>query len=225
MARYILRRLGLMVITLIAISFATFWIINLPPGDYVSTLQAQAETRGETISTERLAALRARYGLNDPFLVQYGKWIGNILLHGNFGESFAWNRPVSTLIWDRVALSFFLSVSTLLFVWGVAFPIGIYSAVKQYSPGDYVATFFGFVGMAIPEFMLALVFMYLGVRHFGQSVGGLFSPEYVDAVWNLGKVIDLASHLWLPILIIGMAGTAGLIRVTRANLLDELYKP
>lgn len=225
MLRYILRRVGLMIITLAAISFATFWIINLPPGDYVSTLQAAAETRGEEISQERLAALRARYSLDDPFLMQYFNWIGNIIFHGDFGESFAWNRPVSTLIWDRVALSFFLSMSTMLMVWAIAFPIGIYSAVKQYSPGDYAGTLFGFVGMAVPEFMLALVFMYLGVRHFGQSVGGLFSPEYADAVWNLGKLLDLASHLWLPVLIIGISGTASLIRVTRANLLDELYKP
>ncbi|MVA75581.1 ABC transporter permease subunit [Auraticoccus sp. F435] len=225
MAMYIVRRVGLMLITLLAISFATFWIISLPPGDYVSTLVAQAETRGESISAERIAALRDRYGLNDPFLVQYWKWISNIVFHGDFGESFAWNRPVSTLIWDRVGLSFFLSVSTLLLVWAIAFPIGIYSAVKQYSPGDYVATFFGFVGMAVPEFMLALIFLYIGVRFFNQSAGGLFSPEYVDAVWNLGKVLDLASHLWLPVLIISISGTAGLIRVTRANLLDELYKP
>lgn len=225
MLRYVLRRFGLMIITLAAISVATFWIINLPPGDYVSTLQAAAEGRGEEITQERAAALRERYRLNDPPIVQYVNWISNIVLHGDFGESFAWNRPVASLIWDRVALSFFLSVSTMIMVWAIAFPIGIYSAVKQYSPGDYIGTVFGFVGMAIPEFMLALVLMYIGVRYFNSSVGGLFSPEYADAVWNLGKLLDLASHLWLPVLIIGISGTAGLIRVTRANLLDELYKP
>ncbi|WP_420110535.1 ABC transporter permease [Pseudactinotalea sp.] len=225
MGRYMLRRVGLMLVTLLAISFVTFWIIQLPPGDYVSTMVAEAESRGEVISPERIAALRARYGLDDPFIVQYWDWISNIVFRGDFGDSFAWNRPVSTLIWDRVGLSFFLSVSTLLMVWAISFPIGIYSAVKQYSPGDYVATFFGFVGMAVPEFMLALVFMWIGVKYFGQSAGGLFSPEYVDAAWNLGKVMDLASHLWLPVLIIGISGTAGLIRITRANLLDELYKP
>lgn len=225
MGRYMLRRVGLMLVTLLAISFVTFWIIQLPPGDYVSTMVAEAEARGEVISPERIAALRARYGLDDSFLVQYWNWISNIIFRGDFGDSFAWNRPVSTLIWDRVGLSFFLSISTLLMVWAISFPIGIYSAVKQYSPGDYVATFFGFVGMAIPEFMLALVFMWIGVKYFGQSAGGLFSPEYVDAAWNIGKVMDLASHLWLPVLIIGISGTAGLIRITRANLLDELYKP
>jgi peptide/nickel transport system permease protein len=214
-----------MVLTLIAISIATFAVINLPPGDYVSTLQAQAEGRGEEIAQERLAALRDRYGLDEPFVGQYWNWISNIVFHGDFGESFAWNKPVSSLIWDRVALSFFLSISTLIFVWAVAFPIGIYSAVRQYSPGDYTATLFGFIGMAIPEFMLALVMMYIGVRYFGQNVGGLFSPEYQDAVWNIGKVLDLLSHLWVPIIIIGMSGTAGTIRITRANLLDELYKP
>jgi peptide/nickel transport system permease protein len=222
---FVLRRLALMVVTLAAISITTFFIIGLPPGDYVSTLQAQMEARGQEIEQERLAELRERYGLNDPFLVQYGKWMSGILLHGDFGDSFEWNRPVSELIWDRVGLSFFLSVSTMLLVWAVAFPIGIYSAVRQYSIGDYVATFFGFVGMAVPEFMVALVLMYIGMRYFGQSVGGLLSPEYRGAVWNLGKVLDLLSHLWLPILVIGLSGTAGLIRITRANLLDELYKP
>jgi peptide/nickel transport system permease protein len=214
-----------MLVTLAAVSIATFFIIGLPPGDYVSTLQAQMEARGQEIEQERLAELRGRYGLDDPFLVQYGKWMSGILVHGDFGDSFEWNRPVSELIWDRVALSFFLSLSTLLLVWAVAFPIGVYSAVRQYSPGDYVATFFGFVGMAVPEFLVALVLMYIGMRYFGQSVGGLLSPEYRDAVWNISKVIDLLSHLWLPILVIGLSGTAGLIRITRANLLDELYKP
>lgn len=183
------------------------------------------EARGEEIEQARLAELRERYGLNDPFFVQYGKWMSGILLHGDFGDSFEWNRPVSELIWDRVGLSFFLSVSTMLFVWAVAFPIGIYSAVRQYSAGDYFATFFAFVGMAVPEFLVALVLMYIGMRYFGQSVGGRLSPEYRGAVWNFGKVLDLLSHLWVPILVIGLSGTAGLVRITRANVLDELYKP
>ncbi|ONK09652.1 ABC transporter permease [Streptomyces sp. MP131-18] len=226
MLTFLVRRLLLMVVTLFAISLVSFFIISLPPGDYVSTLEAQAEARGELMSDGELTALRARYGLDQPFFSQYWTWISNIVLHGDFGQAFAWNgRPVSDLIWDRVGLSFFLSVSTLLFVWAIAFPIGILSAVRQYSTGDYLATFFGFVGMAIPEFMLALLFMYIGMRYFGQSPGGLFSPEYQDAAWNLGKLLDLASHMWLPVLIIGMSGTAGLIRITRANLLDELYKP
>lgn len=226
MLSFLSRRVMWMVVTLWAVSLASFFIISLPPGDYVSTLQAEAESRGEMMSNSQLSALRSRYGLDQSFLAQYWKWISNIVFHGDFGQAFAWNsRPVSDLIWDRVGLSFFLSVSTLLFVWAIAFPIGIFSAVRQYSPGDYLATFFGFFGMAVPEFLLALVFMWAGMRFFGTSPGGLFSPEYQDAAWNLGKVLDMGAHLWLPIVIIGLSGTAGLIRITRANLLDELYKP
>ncbi|WP_419999026.1 ABC transporter permease [Streptomyces boninensis] len=226
MLSFLTRRLGWMVVTLWAISLATFFIIQLPPGDYVSTLQANAEERGEVMGPAEAAGLRERYGLDQSFFAQYWKWISNIVFHGDFGQAFAYNmQPVSDLIWDRVALSFTLSVATMLLIWAIAYPIGIYSAVKQYSAGDYVATFFGFVGMAIPEFMLALVLMWVGMRYFGMSPGGLFSPEYQDAAWNLGKVLDLASHMWLPIVIIAVAGTAGGIRIARANLLDELYKP
>ncbi|MFF3489852.1 ABC transporter permease [Streptomyces sp. NPDC002795] len=226
MLSFLVRRTGWMVVTLWAISLATFFIISLPPGDYVDTLQANAEERGEFMGPAEVAELRSRYGLGQPFLAQYWKWISNIVLHGDFGQAFAWNmRPVSDLIWDRVALSFFLSLATLLIIWAISWPIGIYSAVRQYSAGDYVATLFGFVGMAVPEFMLALVLMWVGMRYFGQSPGGLFSPEYQDAAWNLGKLLDGASHLWMPILIIAVSGTAGGIRIIRANLLDELYKP
>ncbi|MEV5758269.1 ABC transporter permease [Streptomyces tendae] len=226
MLSFVTRRLGWMVVTLGAISLATFFIIQLPPGDYVSTLQANAEERGEVMGPAEAAALRDRYGLDQSFLTQYWKWISNIVFHGDFGQAFAYNsQPVSDLIWDRVALSFTLSVATMLLIWAIAYPIGIYSAVRQYSTGDYIATFFGFVGMAVPEFMLALVLMWVGMRYFGLSPGGLFSPEYQDAAWNLGKVLDLASHIWLPIVIIAVSGTAGAIRIARANLLDELYKP
>ncbi|CAL9330727.1 ABC transporter permease [Streptomyces sp. enrichment culture] len=226
MLSFVTRRLGWMVVTLGAISLATFFIIQLPPGDYVSTLQANAEERGEVMGPAEAAALRDRYGLDQSFLTQYWKWISNIVFHGDFGQAFAYNsQPVSDLIWDRVALSFTLSVATMLLIWAIAYPIGIYSAVRQYSTGDYIATFFGFVGMAAPEFMLALVLMWVGMRYFGLSPGGLFSPEYQDAAWNLGKVLDLASHIWLPIVIIAVSGTAGAIRIARANLLDELYKP
>jgi peptide/nickel transport system permease protein len=226
MLSFLVRRVGLMVVTLWAVSLATFVIINLPPGDYVDTLQAQADARGELMNDDQIEGLRSRYGLDEPFFAQYWKWISGIIFHLDFGQSFGYEmRPVGDLIWDRVGLSFFLSVSTMLFAWAVAFPIGIYSAVRQYSAGDYTATFFGFVGMAVPEFMLALILMYIGMRYFGQSPGGLFSPEYQDAAWNLGKVLDLASHMWLPILIIGISGTAATIRITRANLLDELFKP
>ncbi|MEU6784783.1 ABC transporter permease [Nonomuraea angiospora] len=225
MLGYFGRRLVYVVVTLWAISIVTFVIINLPPGDYVSTLVANAQAGGEGLTPAEIANLRHRYGLDDPLLLQYWRWITAILLHGDFGQSFAWNQAVSTLIGERVALSAVLSISSLLMVWAIAFPIGIYSAVKQYSWGDYGFSFLGFIGMAVPEFMLALVLMYVGFRFFGQSVGGLFSPEFQDAAWNLGKVLDLLGHLWVPIVVIGVSGTAGMIRVTRANLLDELYRP
>ncbi|MBB5778947.1 ABC transporter permease [Nonomuraea angiospora] len=225
MLGYFGRRLVYVVVTLWAISIVTFVIINLPPGDYVSTLVANAQAGGEGLTPAEIANLRHRYGLDDPLLVQYWRWITAILLHGDFGQSFAWNQAVSTLIGERVALSAVLSISSLLMVWAIAFPIGIYSAVKQYSWGDYGFSFLGFIGMAVPEFMLALILMYVGFRFFGQSVGGLFSPEFQDAAWNLGKVLDLLGHLWVPIVVIGVSGTAGMIRVTRANLLDELYRP
>ncbi|MEW1836865.1 ABC transporter permease [Nonomuraea angiospora] len=225
MLGYFGRRLVYVVVTLWAISIVTFVIINLPPGDYVSTLVANAQAGGEGLTPAEIANLRHRYGLDDPLLVQYWRWITAILLHGDFGQSFAWNQAVSTLIGERVALSAVLSISSLLMVWAIAFPIGIYSAVKQYSWGDYGFSFLGFIGMAVPEFMLALILMYVGFRFFGQSVGGLFSPEFQDAAWNLGRVLDLLGHLWVPIVVIGVSGTAGMIRVTRANLLDELYRP
>ncbi|GAA4986821.1 peptide/nickel transport system permease protein [Nonomuraea thailandensis] len=225
MLGYFGRRLLYVVVTLWAISIVTFVIINLPPGDYVSTLVANAESGGEGITPAEAANLRQRYGLDDPIFVQYWRWISAIVLHGDFGQSFAWNQPVATLIGERVFLSAVLSIASLLLVWAIAFPIGIYSAVKQYSWGDYGFSFLGFIGMAIPEFMLALVLMYVGFRYFGQSVGGLFSPEFQDAAWNLGKVLDLLGHLWVPIAVIAVSGTAGMIRVTRANLLDELYRP
>lgn len=224
MTAYVLRRLLYMVPTLAAISFVSFVIIQLPPGDFLTSYTAQLASQGANVDRAQLAALEERYGLNDPFLVQYGKWISGILLHGDFGQSFEWGRPVSDLIWDRLGLSVLLSVSTLLFSWAIAFPIGVYSAVRQHSVGDYVFTFLGFLGLATPNFLLALVFMYLSFRWFGESVGGLFSPEFADASWNLGKLLDLLSHLWIPMIIIGTAGTASLIRIMRANLLDELRK-
>jgi peptide/nickel transport system permease protein len=215
----------LMVPVLFAISIVAFVIIQLPPGDYLTTLVSQLQAQGDTVDQAQLAQLSARYGLDDPVFVQYLKWITNILFHGDFGTSFAWNKPVSSLLAERLPLTIVLAVTTLLFTWVVAFPIGVYSAVRQYSAGDYVATTLGFLGLAIPEFLIALVLMWIGLNYFGQSVGGLFSPEWQDEPWNLGKMIDLLGHLWVPVVVLGMAGTAGLIRVLRANLLDELHKP
>ncbi|WP_152362787.1 ABC transporter permease [Microlunatus speluncae] len=225
MLSYIARRLAFMVPTLILISIVSFVIIQLPPGDYLTTLVAQLSAQGETIEAGQLEALKQRYGLGESVFVQYTKWISAILLEGDFGQSFEWGRPVADLLSQRIGLTVVLALSTLLLTWVIAFPIGVYSAVKQYSPGDYVATTVGFLGLAIPNFMIALALMYLGFRLFGLSVGGLFSPQFVDSGWNLGKLLDLIGHLWVPMIVLGTAGTAGLIRILRANLLDELRKP
>lgn len=225
MATYILRRILYMVPTVILISVVAFLIIQLPPGDYLSTLVAQYAEEGETLAQEQIAQLRARYGLGRPVYVQYFIWVRNIVTRGDFGMSFAWGRPVAELIWSRLALTIVLSLATTVFIWVVALPIGILSAIKQYSIGDYVVTTLGFLGLAIPNFLLALIFMYISFTVFGQTAGGLFSPEFVSAPWSLAKVLDMLSNLWIPVIVIGTAGTAGLIRQTRANLLDELKKP
>jgi peptide/nickel transport system permease protein len=225
MLQFIIRRILYMIPTLFLISIVSFIIIQLPPGDYLTSLVATMASTGETVDRAALVALEQRYGLGQPVYVQYWKWISGIVLRGDFGQSFEWNQPVSALLWGRLALTFVLSLATLLFTWVVAFPIGIYSAVRQYSLGDYVTTVIGYVGLAIPNFLLALVMMYISFKYFNQSVGGLFSPEYQDAPWSMGKVIDMLAHLWIPVVIIGTAGTAGLIRIMRANLLDELHKP
>jgi peptide/nickel transport system permease protein len=225
MLQYILKRLLYMIPTLIAISVVSFAIINLPPGDFVDRIVAQRRTAGETVSLQEQQDLRTFYGLNKPVTEQYFTWITNILTRGDFGRSFRWNLPVSDLIWERMALTVLLSLSSMLFIWVVAIPIGVYSAVRKYSLGDYVATFFGFIGLAVPNFLLALALMYISFRYFGQSVGGLFSPAYVNAPWSLAKVGDLLSHLWIPMIVLGTAGTASLIRTLRANLLDELGRP
>jgi peptide/nickel transport system permease protein len=225
MLQYIIRRILYMIPTFFLISIVSFIIIQLPPGDYLTSLVATMASTGETVDRAALVALEQRYGLGQPVYVQYWKWISGIILRGDFGQSFEWNQPVSALIWGRLALTFVLSLATLLFTWVVAFPIGIYSAVRQYSLGDYISTVIGYIGLAIPNFLLALVMMYISFKYFNQSVGGLFSPEYQDAPWSMGKVVDMLAHLWIPVIIIGTAGTAGLIRIMRANLLDELHKP
>ncbi len=225
MWRFILRRLMWMIPTLVIISIISFIIIQLPPGDYLASYIARLESRGSNVDQATIDSLRMRYGLDDPLIVQYFKWLGNILLHGNFGYSFEWRLPVSQLILERLPMTFLVATASLLFAWSVALPIGIFSAVKQYSLADYFFTVLGFLGLGIPNFMLALVFLYLSNRYFGLSVGGLFSPAYLNASWGIHKILDLLSHLWIPVIIIGTAGTAGLIRITRANVLDELRKP
>ena len=225
MVTFLLRRLLLMVPTLFAISLISFFLIQLPPGDYLSSYIITLQASGQSVDQSQVEALRSRYRLDEPFLVQYATWIGRILREGDFGFSFEWEQPVAQLLGERLSLTIIISLSSLLFAWSLALPIGIYSAVKQYSVGDYVFTFLGFIGLATPNFMLALIFMYLSAKYFGTSVGGLFSAEYVDAPWSPAKFWDFLKHLWIPMIILGTAGTAGLIRIVRANLLDELQKP
>src|SRR6195952_5486793 len=221
---YILRRLGLAAITIWAITLVTFAILQLPPGDFVDAYAAQASAAGSAISAAEADALRAAYGLNQPLWVQYVKWIG-LVASGDFGRSFEYGRPVTEVIGDRLWLTVLLSLGAIIVTWGLALPIGIYSAVRQYSIGDYIFTFIGFVGLAVPNFLLALIIMYAGLRMFNMSVGGLFSADYNLATWSWGKVWDLMQHLPVPILILALAGTAQLVRIMRANLLDELRPP
>lgn len=225
MSTFILRRLLVMIPTLLAISIVTFLIIQLPPGNYLTTLVAQASEGGERIDRSQLDALAQQYGLNQPLYVQYFTWMWGILTRGDFGYSFEWNRPVWGLLADRLPLTIILALTTLAVSWCISLAIGLYSAIRQYSLGDYIATAAGFVGLAIPNFMIALVLLWLSVKLWGQSVGGLFSSEYIDAPWSWGRVVDLSAHIWVPILVLGTAGTAGLFRILRANLLDELRKP
>ena len=225
MFRFILWRMVWMLPFLLAISFISFVLIQLPPGDYVTTYIATLAASNEIVDQNTAADLRSRFGLDQPMIVQYWKWITNIILYGDFGLSFEWQQPVSELIWERMSLTLVLTFSTLLLTWGIALPIGMFSAVKKYSIGDYVVTFFSFLGLAVPSFLLALVLMYFAAVEFGQSVGGLFSEQYQNAPWNFDKFIDFLQHLWIPVVILGVSGTASLIRVMRANMLDELNRP
>lgn len=225
MLHYTARRLLYMVPTLLAISMLTFLVIQAPPGDYLTTVVAKLEAEGQYVDRAQLEALRNRYGLDEPIWVQYWHWITGILLHGDFGHSFVYSAPVAEVLKERFGFTVLLSVTSMAFVWAVAIPVGMYSAVKRYSPADYTFTFIGFLGLAVPNFLIALVLMYVSYSYFGQSVGALFSPEFADSSWNLGKILDLLSNLWIPIIIIGTAGTAGMMRIVRANLLDELHRP
>lgn len=224
MLAYLARRLILALLTIWAISVLSFVIIQLPPGDYITAYIAQMSSSGGFISQQEADALRQEYGLDRPLYFQYLRWM-RLVLRGNFGISLEWARPVSEVIGDRLWLTMVVSISAVLLTWCLALPIGIYSAVRQYSFGDYVATFVGFIGLAVPSFMLALVLMYLGFTLFNANIGGLFSDEFSEAAWSWAKTWDLVKHLPLPALILGLAGTAQLIRIMRANLLDELRKP
>ena len=225
MGKFVVKRTLMMIPTLFAISVVAFMIISLPPGDFVDRLAQEAARDGDSMTSAEIEALREVYGLNRSVPLQYLGWLRDVLLHGDFGTSFSYSLPVEDLIWDRLGLTSLLSILTLVFVWTVAVPIGVYSAVRKYSLGDYAATFVGFIGLAVPNFLLALVLMYVSFRYFGWSVGGLFSPEYAEAPWSLARVGDLLSHIWIPMVVLGTAGTAAVIRTIRANLLDELHRP
>ena len=224
MLNYLARRLLLAALTSWAISVLAFVIIQLPPGDYVTAYIAQMTSSGTTVSEDLANTLREQYGLNQPVWVQYLRWM-KLVLRGDFGMALEWGKPVSEVIADRLWLTMALSLGAIVITWALALPIGIYSAVRQYSFGDYVATFVGFIGLAVPSFMIALILMYAGFRYFGANIGGLFSDQFVEAPWSLAKLWDLLKHLPLPAAILGLAGTAQLIRIMRANLLDELGKP
>lgn len=221
---FILRRLLWMIPSFFAVSVVAFTIIQLPPGDFVTSYAADLATSGSPADPATLAAMRIRYGLDQPMVFQYFRWVGNAL-QGDLGMSFEYRTPVTDIIWNRLGMTALVAFCTLMFVWAVAFPIGVYSAVRQYSVGDYVITFLCFLGMATPNFLLALFVMYLSVEFLGYSVGGLFSPDYVNAPWDFGRVLDLLTHLWIPVVVLGVAGIASLVRIMRANLLDELGKP
>jgi ABC-type dipeptide/oligopeptide/nickel transport system permease component/ABC-type transport system substrate-binding protein len=234
---YVGRRMLIMVPTLLLISFATFFIIQLPPGDYISTRVLDLQLNGDENAIAEVERLSEVFHTDDPFLTKYARWMGfrwfftfqevdKGLLQGEMGRSMETVRSVNAMVGDRVLLTFLVSLGTILFTWAIALPIGIYSAVRQYTVGDYVMTFIGFIGMCVPNFLLAILLMFLSSRYFGINVSGLFSPEYATMPeWNWAKVVDLLKHIWLPIVVIATSSTAGMIRVMRGNLLDELRKP
>ena len=225
MLQYLVRRIILMVPTLFMVSVISFAVIQLPPGDYLTSVMATLGQSGDMMDQDELARLKRQYGLDQPAYVQYAKWMWGIVSRGDWGYSFQWGRPVSELIGQRVALTVIVTFATMIFTWVVSLPIGIYSATHQYSVFDYLFTLVGFIGVSVPDFLLALVLIWLAIAYFGTNVAGLFSPDFVEAPWSLARVLDLLKHMWLPVVIIGTGGTAGLIRVMRGNLLDELHKP
>lgn len=225
MLQYIVRRVLLMIPTLFIISLISFTIIQLPPGDFLSSYVASLRQQGEDIDTAQLQALEEQYGLNQPVYVQYWKWISGILLRGDWGRSFEWGLPVSQLIWDRIGITMLISLLTILLSWAIAIPAGVYAATHQYSFGDYLMSFISFFGLGTPSFLVALIALWVGLSVFGVNISGLFSEKYLNAPWSFEKVLDMFSRIWLPIVILAIDNTAAIIRTLRANLLDELNKP
>jgi peptide/nickel transport system permease protein len=224
MTRYILQRLALLPLLMVIYSFVIFVIIQAPPGDFLTAYVATLSSSGSSISAEQIAALRATYGLDQPFVIQYLRWVQH-LLHGDFGLSLEYQRPNADLIGEQLGLTIALALFSFVLTWALAVPAGIYSATHPRSLGDHVLTVINYVGVATPNFMLALILMWIAFAYFDISVTGLFSPDYVNAPWSWGRVLDLLGHIWLPALVLGIAGTARLSRIMRANLLDELNKP
>lgn len=224
MRKYVVRRLLGMIPTLAVISVLVFVIIQLPEGDIVTSQLDRLAGEGVDLSDDRIQNLRAQYNLDQPLPIQYLGWIGNFI-RGDMGFSYLFSRPVNELVWERVGYTLLITVCALIFTWVMALPIGIYSAVHQYSIADYSFTTIGLIGLATPNFLIALVLMYLGFTWFGLSFGGLFSPEYLNAAWSWGRFKDLLTHLWIPVIVIGTSGMAITMRLMRANLLDELQKP
>ena len=224
MKTYIAKRLLGAIPTLIFISMIVFVVIQLPPGDIVTSTLDRMQSQGVELSSEAIQNLRAQYNLDQPLPLQYLSWITNFVT-GDMGYSYLFNRPVNELVGERIGYTLLITLSALLFTWAVAIPAGVYSAVRQYSLGDYVLTTVMLVGLATPSFLLALIVMYFGYEWFGISIGGLFSPEYRDAPWSLARAGDFLSHLWIPMVVVGLGGTASTMRILRANLLDELNKP
>lgn len=224
MLAFIVRRVIIIIPLLLILSVVSFVIIQLPPGSFLDTYVSTLKLSGTEVSDAEIARLIKLYDLDKPLYIQYFTWIKNIILHGDFGRSFQWNRPVSQLIGERIGLTMLISILTILFTWVIAIPVGIYSALHQYSAFDYLFTFLGFIGLALPGFLVALIVVWGAFSIFGISVTGLFSPKFINAPWNWAKIIDMLKHIWVPMVIIGISGTAGLIRTVRANLLDELQK-
>ena len=220
---FLVRRVITMMLTLLVISALVFIIIQLPPGDYLTTYINELQSQGEAVDPQKIEFLRQQYGLDKPLLERYLIWLWG-LLHGDLGYSFEYSLPVSDVVGDRLMLSMVLNVATILFIYVVSFPIGVYSATHQYSWSDYGLTFVGFLGLATPNFLLALILLYFANVYFGTSIGGLMEPEYLDQPWSVAKAMSVLEHLWVPVFVIGTAGTAGMIRRLRANLLDELQR-
>src|ERR1700704_2718433 len=224
MILYIVQRLALLPLLMLIYSFVIFAIIQAPPGDFLSAYVATLASSGSSISADQIAALRHQYGLDQPFVVQYFLWMQN-LFHGDFGLSLEYQRPNADLISEQIGLTIALALFSFVLTWAISVPAGIYSATHPRSLGDHVLTVINYIGVATPNFMLALILMWLAFAYFDINVTGLCSPEYADQPWSFGKFVDLLGHIWLPAVVLGIAGTARLSRIMRANLLDELNKP